>query len=107
MLRTCQERLLQCATPDSVTRLRSSRLRSEAERIWTTYFREQEQSSLANFLEKVIGDVKSSDGERAKVPLRAQVKRATLFQKIYRYLISSAEILARVSILYIIIVTCL
>ena len=71
VLRTCQERLLQCATPDSVTRLRSSRLRSEAERIWTTYFCEQEHSSLANFLEKVIG-------ERAKVPLRAQVKRFTV-----------------------------
>ncbi|XP_022797655.1 E3 ubiquitin-protein ligase rnf213-alpha-like isoform X3 [Stylophora pistillata] len=73
VLRTCKERLLQCATPDSVTRLSSSRLRSQAKELWTTYFHEQEHSSLADFLEKVLGDVKVTDDEVAKVPLRAQI----------------------------------
>ncbi|KAJ7339358.1 hypothetical protein OS493_005752 [Desmophyllum pertusum] len=74
VLKRCQERLLQCATPDSVTRLSSSRLVPHAEELWTTYFREQEHSSLANFLDKALSDVKSrATGGTAKIALRAQI----------------------------------
>lgn len=67
VLKCCQERLLQCATPDSVTRLRDSRLSADADMWWTTYFREQEHSSLANFLVKALNDLRGS-------ALRAQVR---------------------------------
>lgn len=77
MLIECQERLLQCATPDSVTRLRSSRLSTHAHELWTTYFRTQEHSSLANFLENVLGDVKTRATGMVKVPFRAQVRIVT------------------------------
>ena len=73
-MKHCQERLLQCATPDSVTRLPSSRLRSQASDLWTTYFREQEHSSLANFLDKALSDVKSRATSNTKIALRAQVR---------------------------------
>lgn len=74
VLKHCQERLLQCATPDSVTRLRSSRLRSQANSLWTTYFREQEHSSLTNFLDKALSDVKSRATCNTQIALRAQVR---------------------------------
>ena len=77
VLKCCQERLLQCATPDSVTRLRSTRLRSQAGDLWTTYFREQEHSSLANFLDKALSDVKSRSTGNTKIALRAQVRVLT------------------------------
>ena len=66
ILRCSQERLLQCATPDSVARLNSSRLIREASSLWTKYFREQEHSSLANFLAKTLKEL--------KFQLRAQVR---------------------------------
>ncbi|XP_078382607.1 E3 ubiquitin-protein ligase rnf213-alpha-like isoform X3 [Oculina patagonica] len=73
VLRCCQERLLQCATPDSVTRLRCSRLSSQAGNLWTTYFREQEHSSLVSFLEKALNDIKSRATGDTNVALRAQI----------------------------------
>lgn len=71
MLRCSQERLLQCATPDSVARLNSSRLIREASSLWTKYFREQEHSSLANFLAKTLKELKLQATKAAA--LRAQV----------------------------------
>ena len=72
VLKCCQERLLQCATPDSVARLGSSRLSGNADNLWNTYFNEQEHSSLAKFLVKALNDVKSQTTNEAA--LRAQVR---------------------------------
>ncbi|CAH3163087.1 unnamed protein product, partial [Porites evermanni] len=71
ILRCSQERLLQCATPDSVTRLNSSRLKREASNLWTKYFREQEHSSLANFLVKALKEPKLQATKEAAI--RAQI----------------------------------
>ena len=71
--------MLQCATPDSVTRLRRSRLSSQAGDLWTTYFRDQEHSSLVNFLDKALNDAKSRTTGSAKIALRAQVRKLAEF----------------------------
>ncbi|XP_022806306.1 E3 ubiquitin-protein ligase RNF213-like [Stylophora pistillata] len=70
VLSICKERLLQCATPDSVTRLRFSRLSPNADELWKTYFHKQEHSSLANFLEKAANF--GADGT-SKASFRAQI----------------------------------
>ena len=81
MLCICKERLLQCATPDSVTRLRFSRLSPNADELWTTYFRKQEHSSLANFLEKEVGPTNFGVDGMSKASFRAQVRKLDSLKK--------------------------
>lgn len=72
IVRCSKERLLQCATPDSVARLNSTRLRKEAAILWNKYFREQEHSSLADFLAKALKELQRQVTKVAA--LRAQVR---------------------------------
>ena len=57
--------LLEMATPDAIARLPHTALERRAPRIWKAYFKEQQHSSLANFMSHVL-NLKDSrlDGKR-------------------------------------------
>ena len=46
----CKELLIQMACPDALARLKSSKLKEEAESIWEIYFEKQNHSSLSDLL---------------------------------------------------------
>jgi capsid portal protein len=42
--------LLQCASPDAIARLPATKLKYDAEKLWTKYFRNQKHGSLKDYM---------------------------------------------------------
>ncbi|CAB4038329.1 Hypothetical predicted protein, partial [Paramuricea clavata] len=59
--------LLQCASPDAIARLPATKLKHDAEKLWTEYFRNQKHGSLKDYLVHCLGNNKDTENDSSLV----------------------------------------
>lgn len=67
ILNNGKKKLLECSTPEAVTRLKMTSLAHAAVALWNVYFEEQRHSSLADFLTHVLRSGQRKCGISAQV----------------------------------------
>jgi hypothetical protein len=58
---------LQCASPDAIARLPATKLKHDAEKLWTEYFRNQKHGSLKDYLVHCLGNDKDAENNGSLV----------------------------------------
>jgi hypothetical protein len=59
--------LLQCASPDAIARLPATKLKHDAEELWTEYFRNQKHGSLKEYLVHCLGSDEDTENDSSLV----------------------------------------
>ena len=70
---------MQCASPDAIARLPATKLKHDADELWTEYFRNQKHGSLKDYLVHCLGNNKDPESDGSLVQVSFQTLNKIMY----------------------------